>query len=146
MALHLLLLILFCCKRVTNCLYFSFTYIFCHNLKYTFSTQCSSSNKNSTVDGFTYMHLLFNVNFTTLSLRIFTSSTSRSLWIYTDEAEVDCRIARYLFFNYCCLRFMWQWLLAISIISKNYIHIYPALIPIFVQMFVDFDSQSKFPS
>jgi len=49
-----------------------------------------SLSKNSIFDGFTYMYLLFNVNFTKLSLRIFISSTSRS-WIHSDEAEVDCR-------------------------------------------------------
>jgi len=37
------------------------------------------------------MHLLFTVNFTILSLHIFTSSASRS-WIHSDEAEVDCSI------------------------------------------------------
>jgi len=148
-----LLLILFRRKKVTNSLCFLFTtYISCHNLKYTFSTQCSS--KNSTVDSFTYIHLLFNINFTALSLRIFTSSTNISRYVFSQVLQDHESIVtkRWLqesldirtFFNYRCLRFMWHWYLVACIIIKNYIHIwYRSCVDSNIQIFISCGSQSN---
>jgi len=70
-----LLVIQFRRKYVTKCLNFSLTmYVLWHSPKYTCSIQCSSVNKNSTVDGFTYKQTSGDFNFTISALHSFTRS------------------------------------------------------------------------
>jgi len=81
-------MIQFSLKSVTKYLNFSLTIcVYCS--KYTFSTQCLSSNMKGTIDGFIYRHVSRSVNWITFTSCIFTISITK-YWTNNDEAAIDC--------------------------------------------------------
>ena len=87
-------MIQFSLKSVTKYLNFSLTIcVYWHCSKYTFSTQCLSSNMKSTIDGFIYRHVSRSV-LTTFTSCIFTISITK-YWTDNNEAAIDCTNAQY---------------------------------------------------